>query len=193
MFDNTQKAFAHKTTAELKKGALLFKSFNYPLLIKYGPKLAEWAINVGLPVKPLIRKTLFAWFCGGETIDDCEETIRRLYEQKVGTILDYSVEGDNDESSHNATCQEIVDTILKASGNEAVPFSVFKATGLVNSILLEKKGNQSTLTPEEETAYAQFEERFERICRTAFEHKVRLFVDAEESWYQEAIDRKSVE
>ena len=64
MFENTEQAFKHKTTQELKKGALLFKSFNYPLLIKWGPKLAVSFLKLGIPIRKLLKTTIFSWFCG---------------------------------------------------------------------------------------------------------------------------------
>jgi len=187
-FKNTEKAFKHKSSSEIKRGILLFKSFNYPTLIKYGPGFAEWCLKVGIPIKGIIKKTLFAWFCGGENIKDCEGTIATLAANNVGTILDYSVEGEDDDQSFEATKKEIIDTIIAAAKNRHIPFSVFKATGMVKNNLLEKVTQQNTLSEDEKARYTEFEHRFEAICKAAFEHQVRVFVDAEESWLQNAID-----
>ena len=87
-FNNTEVAFAHKSNAELKKARLLFQSFNYPLLIKYGPGIAASVIEFISPVKTIIKNTLFAQFCGGESIEDCAKAISTLTANNIGTILD---------------------------------------------------------------------------------------------------------
>lgn len=193
-FNNTQVAFAHKSDAELKKAALLFKSFNYPLLIKYGPGLAASLIDVLPPVKSLIKSTLFAQFCGGESISDCEKTIQALSSAKIGTILDYSVEGEEKESVFDHTCKEIIDTIEKAAGNKnEIPFSVFKTTGIGRKDLLTKVNANQTLSEEENKEFGRVKQRFESICKAAADHGVRLFVDAEDSWIQDIIDQLTYE
>lgn len=186
-FDNTEIAFKHKTNQELKKARLLFKSFGYKTLLKWGPGLAGLAVSLGL--KGIIKSTIFAQFCGGEDIDECKKTIETLNKSGIGTILDYSVEGEEDESVFVATCAEIIKTIETASGNAAIPFSVFKVTGIVQFNLLEKVSAGTPLNEQEQALWNKGCERFEAICNSAYQHNVRIFVDAEESWIQEAIDR----
>ncbi len=193
-FNNTQVAFAHKTDAELKKAALLFKSFNYPWLIKYGPGLAASVINFLPPVKSLIRNTLFAQFCGGENIKDCEKAIVALTKGKIGTILDYSVEGEESESVFDYTCKEIIDTIHKAATNQKdIPFSVFKTTGIGRMDLLTKVNAGEALSETETAEFAKVRARFDSICQAAYDNNVRLFVDAEDSWIQDIIDSMTYE
>ena len=122
-FENTEIAFNGKSLSDLKKAKTLFKSFDYPILLKWGPGLAQIAVRLGF--KFLIKKTIFKQFCGGENINDCELAISELANRNVGTILDYSVEGEDNESVFNHTCTEIINTILKAKNNPSIPFSVF--------------------------------------------------------------------
>ncbi|MBT8326998.1 MAG: proline dehydrogenase, partial [Bacteroidia bacterium] len=68
-FDDTEVAFAHKSKADLKKAYSLFQAFSYPALVKYGPSMANFALSLGLPIKGLIKSTIFHQFCGGETIE----------------------------------------------------------------------------------------------------------------------------
>lgn len=193
-FNNTQVAFAHKSDAELKKAALLFKSFNYPWLIKYGPGMAASVIDYLPPVKSLIRSTLFAQFCGGENIKDCEKAIVSLTKGNIGTILDYSVEGEESESVFDYTCKEIIDTIDKAATNQKdIPFSVFKTTGIGRMDLLTKVNAGEQLTEAETAEFAKVKARFDSICQAAFDKSVRLFVDAEDSWIQDIIDTMTYE
>ncbi len=193
-FNNTEVAFAHKTNAELKKARLLFQSFNYPVLIKYGPGLAASLVDILPPVKRLIRNTLFAQFCGGENIQDCQKAIQQLHKGSIGTILDYSVEGEENEKVFDDTCQEIIDTIHKAVENrDSIPFSVFKVTGIGRMDLLTKVNAHEKLTDEETMEFAKVKARFEKICGQAAEHDVRIFVDAEDSWIQDIIDDMTYE
>lgn len=193
-FSDTRIAFAHKKDSELRKARILFKSFNYPLLIKYGPGMAASLINILPPVRTLIRKTIFEQFCGGESIEDCNHIINILSENHVGTILDYSVEGEETEEVFDQTFREILATIKKASERrKEIPFAVFKTTGIGRMDLLTKVNAGEILTKEEETEFARVENRFSGICKSAFDNDVRLFVDAEDSWIQDVIDRMTYE
>jgi proline dehydrogenase len=194
-FDNTENAFQHKSTAELKKARLLFKSFDFPILLKVGPGMAKLAVMMGM--KGLIKNTIFAQFCGGETIDESKKAIENLAASHVGTILDYSVEGEEEEHVFEATAQEILKTIQKAKGNTNIPFSVFKTTGIMASEALEWASQEITtnnlddtnaLNVANNTAWNSGVVRFKQICNAAAEADVRLFVDAEETWLQPAID-----
>ena len=188
-FNNTEVAFAHKSNAELKKARLLFQSFNYPILIKYGPGFAASVIDVIKPVKTLIKSTLFAQFCGGESIEDCAQAISSLTANKIGTILDYSVEGEETEAVFDYTCEEVIRTIVKASEDRKnIPFSVFKTTGIGRMDLLTKVNAGESINEAEQAEFERVKDRFSRICNAASEYDVRLFVDAEDSWIQDVID-----
>jgi proline dehydrogenase len=141
-----------------------------------------------LPIKRIIRATIFKHFCGGEFIEDCEQTITKLHQFKVGSILDYSVEGKGDEAGFNLTTEEIIATIKRAKGNPAIPFCVFKPTGIASITLLEKVSLNAHLSQAELKEYQQTYERFKKICSTAAHYEVRILIDAEESWIQNAID-----
>jgi len=185
-FTNTAIAFKHQSTAQLKNARLLFKSFDFPILLKWGPLMAKLAVAIGF--KFMIKNTIFAQFCGGETIEDSSKAIAHLAQSNIGTILDYSVEGEETEDVFVHTCQEIIKTINMAAGDKRIPFSVFKTTGIVRFELLEMLTNQSPLSDSEKAELQRSRARFESICQAAFDKDVRVFVDAEESWIQGAID-----
>ncbi len=187
-FDNLENAFASKSDAEINHAYLLFKAIGIPTLVKYGGKLAELALEYHLPVKGLIRSTIFQQFCGGEDIQDCSKTIEKLGKYGVGSILDYSVEGKEEEIEFDHSCDEILATIERAKGDANIPFSVFKITGLARFALLEKYSSNDTLTSEEQIEFQRVEDRVNKICALAFNLKVKVFIDAEESWIQKAID-----
>lgn len=187
-FDNTERAFAHKSNTDLWKAYRLFQSFSYPFLVKNGPRIANWAMNVGLPIKSLIRKTVFHQFCGGESIADSDSCARELHQHNIGAILDYSVEGEGTNDDFIHTFQELERVIMEASSRPEYPFAVFKCSGIGPFSVLAAKASSSELTKEQEIAYHQFVERFNRLCQLASDHHVKLLIDAEETWIQKTID-----
>ncbi|MCX2745000.1 proline dehydrogenase family protein [Mangrovivirga sp. M17] len=192
-FENTAVAFSHKDDAELKKSYLIFKAMNYPWLVKVGTFFMKSAIKLHFPVKPFIKWNVFQQFCGGESIKDCEDTINMLKSRGVGTILDYSVEGEKSEKGFEATTREILKTIDRSAGSEEIPFSVFKVTGIGSFDLLAKIQAGGKLSAKEEESYKKFRERFHRICKYAYDNNVRILIDAEETWIQDVIDELAYE
>lgn len=192
-FDNTEIAFSGMSNADLNRAYWLFKIININFFVKVGPPITNAAIKIGLPVAPLIRATIFKQFCGGESICDCAKTIQHLGKYKIGTILDYSVEGESKEEVFDATANEIIATINRARGDVNIPFSVFKVTGVARFGLLEKLDAKAELTFEEKKEFERVKDRVRRICQTAFDANVRIFMDAEESWIQESIDALSLD
>lgn len=189
-FDNTEIAFKSKTDKELKKAYWLFKLVASPTLVKMGGFMAKPMLYIGF--KPLFKNTIFKQFCGGETITECEKTIDILGHYKVGTILDYSVEGETSEENLDQTKQEIIKTARKASGNQNIPFCVFKVTGVIRFELLEKVSAKVQLTEAEQKEWERGAQRVAEICDAAHAANTPVFIDAEESWIQQAIDDLAV-
>lgn len=187
-FDDTHVAFSYKSDRALRKANFIFSLVNHPFISSIATGLAKLALTLHLPVKGLIRVTVFEHFCGGETIDQSNNTIQTLFQFKVGTILDYSAEGEHNESGFDKSREEILKTLDKAKGNPAIPFCVFKATGLVNAEVLEKVQAKETLTAEEAEAFDHFQQRVEAICKRGYEHGVPVLIDAEDSWIQNPVD-----
>ncbi len=196
-FDNTEVAFAHKSNAELKKAYRLFQTFNYPFLVNYGPKITNWALSLGLPIKGLIKNTLFAQFCGGETIAESYPSAKQLYENGIGAILDYSVEGEGTADDFARALGELQRVIIEATDKPEYPFAVFKCTGIGSFQMLENVTaairNKKDTTYRDELDYQHFRSRFVALCKLAYENNTKLFVDAEETWIQDAIDEITYE
>jgi len=185
-FDNTQLAFISKNDAELNKSYLLFKLISYPTLVNYGGGLAPLALRLGF--KGLLKNTIFKQFIGGENIADCNQTISQLAKYKIGTILDYSVEGKESETDFDHCCTETIETIHRAKNDSNIPFCVFKVTGLARLDLLEKVSSGTGLSASETDEFNRVKERVRKICEEAFNNNKPLFIDAEDSWIQKAID-----
>ncbi len=185
-FENTEIAFKNKTDKELKKAYWLFKIVASPFLVRMGKYFAKPALYIGF--KPLFKNTIFKQFCGGENITECEKAVEQLGKFNVGTILDYSVEGETAEVNLDATRDEIIRTTEKASGNKNIPFCVFKVTGVIRFELLEKVSAKENLSPAETEEWLRGVKRVESICDAANKANTAIFIDAEESWIQVAID-----
>lgn len=185
-FDNTQIAFISKSDSDLNKSYFLFKLMSKPLLVKYGGSLAPLGLKLGF--KGLIKNTIFKQFVGGENITDCSKAIEQLGKYNIGTILDYSVEGKESEVDFDACCKETIETVHRAKGDKNIPFCVFKVTGLARFDLLEKVTAKQTLTKEETEEYERVKNRVNQICKEAHDNNKPIFIDAEESWIQQAID-----
>src|ERR1043166_3002014 len=92
-FDNTAFASEYKTDQQLKKARFLFSSMGKSWLVKLGTRLTPWAIKMKLPIKGIIRKTIFSQFVGGETLEETALVARNLGGYHVQVILDYGEEG----------------------------------------------------------------------------------------------------
>ncbi len=187
-FEDTKTAFSYKTNKALRKSYLLFASINNKLLVKLGTNIVNLAFKIKAPVKGIIRNTFFNQFCGGESIDDCLNTIGLLSKYHVGAILDYAVEGKDDDDEYDHTVDEIKKTIVLSSQNKNIPFCVFKPTGVASIDLLHKVHMDETLSPKEQTAYQKARNRFYELGKAAYDHRVRLFIDSEDSWIQKPVD-----
>jgi proline dehydrogenase len=185
-FDNTENAFKAKSNSELRRSYWLFKLISNPLLVKSGATFGPLALNLGF--KGLIKGTIFKQFVGGETIHDCNKTIQELGNYNIGTILDYSVEGKESEKDFDNCLHETLDTIKKAKEEKNIPFCVFKVTGLARFDLLQKVSAGDKLTEAEQAEWERVKNRVKEICGLAHQNDQCIFIDAEESWIQQAID-----
>lgn len=140
-FDNTEVAFEYKTSKQLKKARFLFSMMGKPWIVKLGIRLAPWSVKAGLPVKGLIRKTIFAQFVGGETLEQTTVVAKNLGDYNVKIILDYAVEGKEGEANFEHACNEFIRVINYAATQPNIPFMSVKMTGMSRFALLEKMDN----------------------------------------------------
>jgi len=192
-FNNTEIAFRGKSNQDLKTAYWLFKLLENKMLVAVGASLTRFALQISLPISGIIRRTIYRHFCGGETIDGCENAIQALAQQQVDTILDYSVEGKGSEKDFEDTCAEILRTVKYAMSHDHIPFSVFKLSGLGRFSLLEKINRNVELSRGETEEYQRLKHRIERICAACYEGGVRVLIDAEHSWIQDTIDLIALE
>lgn len=188
IFNNTEVAFALKSDTELDRAYFLFKMIDSEPLVRIGTAVTNFALKAHLPVEGLIRATVFDHFCGGTTEDDCLTVVDKMYTKGVSSVLDYSVEGKEEESQFDAALEMTLKTIEFAKERAAIPFAVFKPTGFGRFYLYEKIGEKQPLTVEEQNEWNRVVERFDKVCKAAYEKDVALLIDGEESWMQDAAD-----
>jgi len=188
IFDNTKVAFSLKSDTELDRAYFLFKMIDSEPLVRIGTAVTNFALKANLPVEGLIRATVFDHFCGGVNEDDCITVVDKMFTKGVSSVLDYSVEGKEEEAQFDAALEMTLKTIEFAKERLAIPFAVFKPTGLGRFELYEKLGEKQVLTPGEQEEWDRVVARFDHVCSEAHKKDVALLIDGEESWMQDAAD-----
>ena len=188
IFNNTEVAFALKSDTELDRAYFLFKMIANEPLVKIGTAITHFALKAHLPVEGLIRATVFDHFCGGINEDDCLTVVDKMYTKNVSSVLDYSVEGKEEEEQFDAALEMTLKTIEFAKERAAIPFAVFKPTGFGRFYLYEKIGEKKSLTEDEQAEWNRVVARYDLVCKAAHDKNIALLIDGEESWMQDAAD-----
>ena len=197
--DNTQIAFAYKSTAELKRARFLFSVIQSPLIVSLATKLTPALMNSGLPVNGLIRSTIFNQFVGGETLEETARVAKQLGAYGVQVILDYGVEAKEGEENFDNVTEKIMEAVAFAATQNNIPFVSIKITGIASLQLLETLNEAPRLrsgihdSEMEDAAWDRVKERMYAICDVATEKGVGILLDAEETWIQDPIDRLAIE
>lgn len=188
IFDNTQVAFSLKSDTELDRAYFLFKMIDSEPLVRIGTAVTNFALKAHLPVEGLIRASVFDHFCGGVSEDDCMPVMEKMFTKGVCSVLDYSVEGKEDEIEFDAAMKKTLKIIEFAKEKKAIPFAVFKPTGFGRFDLYKKVSKKNPLTFDEHAEWDRVVARYETVCKLAYERDVALLIDGEESWMQDAAD-----
>lgn len=203
-FENTENAFKYKSDKDLKQAQFLFSSMGYQWLVELGTRITPWAIKSGLPIKGIIRNTIFKQFVGGETLEETKPVVDLLGQHHVQVILDYGAEGGQEESSFDHTMQQFINVIDYAGTQPNIPFISVKVTGIARFALLEKlddlmhrststlvkryEAALSQLSPQETEEWNRVVARTESICQHAMAQNMGVLIDAEETWIQDPVD-----
>ena len=189
LFDNTEIAFKLKSDSALERAYFLFKMIQNQPMVRIGTAVTNFALKAHLPVEGLIRSTVFDHFCGGVNEDDCIPVIENMYNKGgVSSVLDYSVEGKEEEESFDEALNKILKIIQFSEEKESIPFAVFKPTGFGRFALYQKLTEGKDLTSEEQEEWNRVVARYHAVCKAALAKDVPLLIDAEESWMQTAAD-----
>lgn len=205
-FDNTERAFAHKSDKDLKRANMLFSAMGNSFVLNAGLKLTPLAMKFNIPfTKTILRETIFKQFVGGETLEETANVANKLANHHVKVILDYGVEGGSqDDNGYEEATGVFLKVINYASSQANIPFISIKLTGIVRFSLLEKIDAEmhklsgslikkyetaiENLGPEEKGEWERFMSRTEKICEACEKNSIRISIDAEETWIQDPID-----
>lgn len=188
IFENTEVAFAHKTDTELQKAKWLFSLIGNNKLVNLGTSVAGFALKIHLPISPLFRITVYDHFCGGETFEECKQTIAKLKKSGAYAMLNYGVELKEREEDFDKTIEKNIEALEFAGKNRDVKILCIKITGFGRFALFEKIQEGKKLTHAEEEELKRVVVRFEKVCESAVKNDVGIYVDAEESWIQDTLD-----
>lgn len=188
LFNNTEVAFALKSNSQLERAYFLFRMIKNEPLVKIGTAVTKFALKTSLPVEGLIRYTVFDHFCGGITEEDCMPNIDKMYGKNVHSVLDYSVEGKEEDAQFDHVMNTTLNIIDFVQEKDAIPFAVFKPTGFGRLTLYQKITEKKELTPSEKEEWERVVARYETVAKASFEKGIPLLIDAEESWMQTAAD-----
>ena len=187
-FNNTEIAFHLKSDSELERAYFLFKMISIEPLVRIGTIATNFALKAHLPVEGLIRSTVFDHFCGGVNEVDCLPIINKMHASKVYSVLDYSVEGKAVENQFDFALKTILNLIEFSKDKEALPIAVFKPSAFGSFYLYQKISEKKSLTTTENEQWERIKTRFKTVCEAGKLHNVKILIDAEESWIQDAVD-----
>ncbi len=188
LFNNTEVAFSLKSDSELERAYFLFRLIKSEPLVKIGTAVTKFALKSSLPVEGLIRASVFDHFCGGVSEKDCLPIIDKMFSKGVYSVLDYSVEGKEEEEQFDRVMEKSLSLIQFIKEKEALPFAVFKPTGFGRLKIYQKVSENAVLSEDEKLEWQRVLDRYDRVAKACFDEGVSLLVDAEESWMQDAAD-----
>lgn len=193
IFDDTQIAFKMKKNFHLYNAVFLFNIITRKLLVTVFTNLTLFMLKMNLPIKWILKRTIYRHFCGGVDLVECKQIINGMYSMSVHSILDYSVEGQKNEASFERSCKKKKDIIDSVSKNKAIPFAVFKPTSIGRYDLFKLVSSEKKLNPIQQNEWFKVVSRFHNICNHAMKMNIKILIDAEEFEVQKAIDDLSVE
>ena len=186
LFDNTEIGFKDKSIFDLYRGYFIFKIISFPRIVSISKFILSFKLIYPL-TKLILKSTMLKQFCGGENEDDCKDIINDLNTRHVYSILDYSVEGLENEVSFDETVSRTIN-LIKLNTNNNFPFIVFKPTGIGRFDLYDKISSNTNLSDKENIEWSKVKFRYDAICNAALANNVSVLIDAEESWIQSSID-----
>jgi proline dehydrogenase len=188
-FTDTKTAFSIKSDRDIRRAFLMYRLISFPWLVKMANPLIRFASAIRFPINWIVKPTVYAQFCGGETINECAPVINKLMAGKVFSILDYSVEGSEEEEVIEQALEETLRVIDYAATNDNIPFTVFKPTAFAKSDALEVLSTSHSPDAESVKEGDKFRQRIQKLCERAHGYGIPIMIDAEDSWYQEIIDQ----
>lgn len=192
-FNNTETAFVIKSDRDLKRALFMYKMISYPILVKIINPLVKFASAIRFPINWAVKPTVYAQFVGGETLQECTPVVEKLKTGGVYSILDFSVEGKEEDEDIQVALEETLRAVDNAAANNNIPFAVFKPTAFGKDHALEVLSTSTDPDGESIAEGTKFRNRVDQLCGRAHGHAIPIMIDAEDSFYQEFIDKVVME
>lgn len=187
-FDDTKIAFSYLSNSELSNAFRIFKGMSNTSLVSIGSKATLLALKLHLPIKLILKSTVYKHFCGGETLDEVKKVVSKLDNYGINVILNYGVEGKHSEEEFDKTAKALHRTLEYAIKNKNIDTISCKPSGLISHDLLEKVTSGEKLNDEENVLFKNGISRLRGLVSAAHKAKISVHLDAEETWIQGAID-----
>lgn len=188
-FDDHGAALRNKTDAELRAANFVLRTLQSPWMMRAGTTLARAGLALRVPgTAAILERTVFRQFCGGTSLDEALATARRLHGHGVRTILDYAVEGGKEEAEFDEARRQLERALEHAASGPEVAFCATKVSGMARDELLAKASAGQPLSDGERAELDRVCARLEAVAGRAAELGEALFIDAEYTWIQPAID-----
>ena len=188
LFDNTKRAFSLKSNYDLKKALIIFKLISNKRLVNLGSRIVNLLKNLNLSVNFLFKETIFKQFCAGINKKETLNIVKKLSEANIYSYVHYASENIKTEEDLDVSLKQTLLSFDFSRLNKNISFVVFKPTSLGFSEIYEKHSLNKLFKSKEIKSLRKIEHRFKVCCEKARILKVKLLIDAEESWIQNSID-----
>ncbi|MEQ9862302.1 proline dehydrogenase family protein [Pectobacterium cacticida] len=128
-------------------------------------------------------------YFGGETLEEVKSTVTFLARSGIGCVLDYAVEGENEEVQFDKAVENTLRLIEMSQQTDSLPFVVIKPSSLGSVAVYARQSEESLLDEASASAWSRIVARFSHLFDYACSHGVRVMVDAEQTAIQPAVDR----
>ena len=83
LFQNTEVAYELKKTSQIRKSIFLFRLITKHFLVRVLSVMTLFFLKIGLPIKWLLKATIYEQFCGGVSVNECSATIKQMKDKNV--------------------------------------------------------------------------------------------------------------
>ncbi|MGE0076799.1 MAG: proline dehydrogenase family protein [Bacteroidales bacterium] len=185
---NTEIAFAHLSLRNLRRAKFIFLIMSHPILIRAWHLFVRLFLRFKIPIGWLARPTIYNQFIGGKSIDECKPIIDKFSNYRIYSILNYLAENEKNERHALINFNELCQTISIAINDPRIAFINLKPSSIIDSRILLLASEKALLNSKDDALFSEFKERFNTLCQLAYKGNMPIIIEAEESWYQPAID-----
>ena len=163
IFNDTEIASKLKSKINLYNAKFLFLLITKKFIVSILTKITLFSLKFNIPIKWILRRTIYNHFCGGTNLDECTKIINNMRKMGVFSILDFSVEALESEDDFALALKKKIQIIKLTKDNDSIPFSVFKPTSFGRYDLFKKVSSKIILNNYEKEEWMNVRKRFSKI------------------------------